>query len=201
MHLDSLGLKMNKIKIKEAIIVEGKDDAANLNRVVDAEIIITHGFGLNKAIENNILRAAKARGVIIFTDPDYAGKGIRKRVDNLLLDVGIKAKHAYLSREEATKKDNIGVENADEEALLSALEAAKAVSDDNKNIYQAEDVLALGLSGREYSKELRQAVAKHFRISYGNGKAILKQLNLYAVPRQNLLKYIELYRRENGKIN
>lgn len=48
--------------IKEVIIVEGKDDYSAVKKAVDAEIIITHGFGLNEKIYQQIDYAYKKRG-------------------------------------------------------------------------------------------------------------------------------------------
>ena len=73
-------LKDNKMKIKEIIVVEGRDDVTAVKRALDAELITTGGFGFPKGVMERIKAAQKRRGVIIFTDPDFAGKKIRKKI-------------------------------------------------------------------------------------------------------------------------
>ncbi len=182
---------MNKQQVKEAIIVEGKDDAANLKRVIDAEIIITHGFGLNQQIAKRICEVARQKGVIIFTDPDFAGKGIRKRLSELLESPEYSVKHAYLSREEADKNGNIGVENASKEDVLTAIMAAKPMLTEIDDIYTYKDIQDFALTGTKASKVKRIAVGKHFRIGYGNAKQLLKQLNRYGIDREELVAFLK----------
>ncbi len=59
--------------IKEIIVVEGRDDVTAVKRAIDAELITTGGFGFPKGVMERI-KANERRGVIIFTDPDFAGE-------------------------------------------------------------------------------------------------------------------------------
>ena len=68
------------MKIKEIIVVEGRDDTAAIKRAVDAQTIETHGYGIKKQTWKLIEKAYRERGIIIFTDPDYAGMEIRRRL-------------------------------------------------------------------------------------------------------------------------
>lgn len=68
------------MKIKEIIIVEGRDDTAAINRAVEADTIETHGFGMSSAMWKELETAAKSRGIIVFTDPDHAGEQIRRKI-------------------------------------------------------------------------------------------------------------------------
>ena len=65
--------------IKETIVVEGKDDISAVKNAVDAEVFQVNGHAVrkNKSIEKLKL-AYENRGIIILTDPDYAGDEIRK---------------------------------------------------------------------------------------------------------------------------
>ena len=67
------------VKIREAIVVEGRYDKNTLSQVVDAPILETAGFGIMKdKMQLNLLRrVARERGLIIFTDSDGAGFVIR----------------------------------------------------------------------------------------------------------------------------
>ena len=62
--------------IKEIIVVEGRDDVTAVKAAVDAEVIAVSGFGINKNTIDKIKEAQKRKGVIILTDPDFAGEKI-----------------------------------------------------------------------------------------------------------------------------
>ena len=84
------------IKIKEAIVVEGRYDKNTLSQIVDAPIFETSGFGIFKDKErmNMLRRVAQKRGLIVFTDPDGAGFVIRNHIKSAI--DGRYLKHAYV---------------------------------------------------------------------------------------------------------
>lgn len=131
--------------------------------------------------------AAKTQGIIILTDPDHAGENIRK---HLVKKITGKIKHAYITREEGNKKGNIGVENADGEAILAAIMRAKPVVEKIVKIYTPQDMQYYGLSGASDSKAKRIAVGKRFRIGYGNAKQICERLNAYQIAKEELEHYL-----------
>ena len=67
------------VKLKQAIVVEGRYDVNTLRQLVDAPIFETRGFGImNDREQLALLRAAaRRRGLIILTDSDGAGFVIR----------------------------------------------------------------------------------------------------------------------------
>ena len=67
------------VKIREAIVVEGRYDKNTLSQIVDAPILETGGFAIMKDKEQLALlrRVAQMRGLIVFTDSDGAGFVIR----------------------------------------------------------------------------------------------------------------------------
>lgn len=176
-----------KPHIKEVIVVEGRDDASNLKSVVDAEIIMTHGYRLSKGTLHKIKHAAQTLGVIVFTDPDHVGEQIRNR---LIKEVPYPMKHAYISRQEGHKAGNIGVENASKEALLAALLSARAILSEPQATFSHEDMQAYGLEGHQASKQLRTALGQHLNIGYGNAKQFLKRLNNYGISRQEVEAFV-----------
>ena len=70
------------LKIREAIVVEGRYDKNTLSQVVDTLILETAGFGIFRDPERMALlrRAAERRGLIVLTDSDGAGFVIRNRI-------------------------------------------------------------------------------------------------------------------------
>lgn len=117
-------------KVLETIIVEGRDDHAAVCAAVDADIIITNGFKIRKPVAERIKMAAQREGIVVFTDPDFAGENIRRNIESLLHEAFEEGeyviRHARLVREDALKDGDIGVENASAEAILHALQRAGA---------------------------------------------------------------------------
>ena len=177
-----------KKRIQEVIVVEGKDDISAVKRAVDAEMIEVNGFAVRrKSTLDKIKNAAERTGVIVLTDPDFAGEKIRKTIENYVPDV----KHAYISREEGRKGDNIGIENADPEAILKALEGAKFKVATERNEFTMTDMIENGLSVGANSKMNRQKLGSILKIGYANTKQFLSKLNNFGVTREEFQKGVE----------
>ena len=67
------------IKIRQAVVVEGKYDKIKLSGIIDAPIIQTDGFGIfkDKELQKMIRTLAERQGIIVLTDSDSAGFKIR----------------------------------------------------------------------------------------------------------------------------
>lgn len=159
-------------RIKETIVVEGRDDQTAVLAAVEANIICTHGYGIKQSTLDEIKKAYETCGVIIFTDPDHAGKNIREKV----LGVCPNAKQAFLTKEQAYKDGDIGIENAKPEAIVNALKAA-AANVGGKDRYTMADMDRLGLSGSSDSAKKRAELGAKLGIGGGNAKTFLKKLN------------------------
>lgn len=171
------------LKIQELIVVEGVDDVDAVKKAVQAEVLPVHGFAVkSKKTLDKILFASERVGVIILTDPDHAGQTIRDTIEKAVPNV----KHAYISRKEGTKKDNIGVENASSEAIIAALEKARFKLVDEPETFTLKDMDQYGLSGAQGSKERRQELGQTLRIGYGNTKQFLARLNHFGISREEL---------------
>lgn len=166
-------------KIKEVIVVEGKDDVAAVKRAVDAELIITSGFGLNSRIFKQITMAYKRCGIIILTDPDFTGEKIRETLTKRFPN----AKHCFLPRAEATKGDDVGIENASPESIREALAKVKTLSVTRAAIFSKIDLIRNDLEGNPSASDRRNELGKHLGIGYGNAKQFLSRLNRYGVTR------------------
>ena len=167
--------------IKEIIVVEGRDDVTAVKRALDAELITTGGFGFPKGVMERIKAAQKRRGVIIFTDPDFAGEKIRKKIAAEVPG----CKHAFLPREEAKKDDgDIGIENASPKSILAALERVRTESTVKRDEFKQVDLIRNGLIGNEDASHRRDELGKILGIGYGNAKQFLSRLNNYGVSRE-----------------
>ncbi|EOD00283.1 ribonuclease M5 [Caldisalinibacter kiritimatiensis] len=166
--------------IKEVIVVEGKDDVAAVKRAVDAEIITTGGFGFPDDLMDRIKTAAEKRGVIIFTDPDFAGEKIR----NIISKEVKNCKHAFLPRDKATKDGNIGIENATKEDIIEALKNARVESATERKEFTKSDLIRNGLIGNESASDRRDKLGRILGIGYCNSKQFFKRLNNYGITRE-----------------
>ena len=169
-----------KTKIDQVIIVEGRDDIINLKKYFDAEIIATHGYGISQQTIKRIETAYKNKGIIILTDPDFAGEKIRKRL-NLMFP---NASNAFISRQDALKDDNVGIENAAGDVLTDALLKVHQISTSTKEEFQRSDLMKNGLIGENDSSNKRNLLGKILGIGYANGKQLLGRLNGYGITRE-----------------
>ena len=173
--------------LKETIVVEGKNDAAAVRRAVEADIIITSGFGINGNILERIRTAQERHGVIVLTDPDFMGEKIRKAISDKVKGV----KHAFLSKEEAEAKGDIGVENAAPESILRALSLAKYELEEVQTTFTSEDLAYYGLMGGQNAAELINRLGSALGIGYSNAKQLINRLNKYGISREELEAALE----------
>ncbi|RXZ68799.1 ribonuclease M5 [Fusobacterium necrophorum] len=187
-----------KPKIQEIIIVEGRDDISAVKAAVDAEIIQVNGFAIRK--KGNIDKIKKAyenKGIILLTDPDYAGNEIR----SFLQQHFPKAKNAYISRSEGKKGEDIGVENAKPEAILRALQLAKCNIEEEENSFSMQFLYDLHLVGHPKSSTYRELFTSLLGIGYSNGKQLLSKLNRYGFSEQEILEAHQKMKEEYEKQN
>ena len=159
------------IRIREAIVVEGKYNKIRLNSAVDALVIETHGFGIFKDRELlNLLRLlAGERGLLVLTDSDSAGFVIRDYLSGVIPPDRIK--HAYIPqltgkerrKTSRSKEGLLGVEGIDcgiiEDAIRRAgatIENETANSNDREPPLTKLDLFEAGLTGGEKSAERRR---------------------------------------------
>ncbi len=166
--------------IKEVIIVEGKDDVSAVKKAVDAELIITGGLGFGHELIEKIKVVAKRRGVIIFTDPDFAGEKIRKIISREIEN----CKHAFLPKDKATKEGNIGIENAEPKDIIEALNSARTESIERRSEFSNADLLLYKLIGTTGSTQKRADLGRILGIGYCNSKQFLSRLNNYGITRE-----------------
>ncbi len=181
-------MELTKRSIVETIVVEGRDDLINLRRCIDADIIVTDGYHIRKKTLLAINEASKKNGVIIFTDPDRAGDLIRKRVESACEG---SVKHAYITRDEAIKSGDLGVENASVDAITSALSMARVKEQEQVSEFCQNDLYALGLSGSSDAAKNRVFLCDKLRIQRSNSKSLLRALNSYGISKNEVETIME----------
>lgn len=196
-----------KPKIKEAIVVEGRDDTLAVSKAVDAIIIETHGFGLSDKTWKILDKAYRERGLIILTDPDHGGRSIRRKILNRFPG----SKEAFVSTEKASKKGDVGIENAAPDDIWEALSKARAslapssgertkeryknsyeeshkeqYKDTHKEGYDMSLLVKWNLVGESNSRKRREVFCDNLGIGYSNAKGLLKKLNQYEINQEEI---------------
>ncbi|AMV60702.1 Ribonuclease M5 [Pediococcus damnosus] len=166
-------------KIKEVIVVEGKDDTVRINKAVNADTIETRGSAISEQTIDQIRRLQEERGVIVFTDPDFSGEKIRKTISAAVPDV----KHAFLARKDAvpSKKGSLGVEHATPQAIRDALDKVYTEVSDAPQTITRTDLLDANLIAGQHAKQRRMELCEILNIGYVNGKQLLKRLQLFQI--------------------
>ena len=180
------------VKIKEAIVVEGRYDKNTLSQIVDAPILETAGFGIFKDKQQMKLlrKVAQLRGLIVFTDADGAGFVIRNHIKSAIPAKFLK--HAYIPdipgkerRKSAPGKEGkLGVEGMTPEIILQALRKAGATIEGETEKRTAcaitkGDLMVLGLAGLPGSEDKRKALMKKLDFpEHMSPNALLQALNL-----------------------
>ncbi len=196
------------IKIKEAVIVEGKYDKIKLSSWIDGLIIETGGFQIFSDREKIELlrRLADTRGLLILTDSDSAGFLIRNHIQSCIPKE--KIRHAYIPdlygkekrKLHPSKEGKLGVEGIDPEILLESIRRSgasaieEAGSSEEKRKITKLDLYEDGFSGGADSSKKRQVLLRELGLPERlTAKALVPVLN-------SLVNYEE-YQKVVKKIN
>ena len=180
------------VKIRQAIVVEGRYDKNTLSQIVDAPILLTNGFGIMKDRKQlELLRCvAKKRGLIIFTDSDGAGFVIRNFLKGAIPAEFLK--HAYIPdilgkerrKSSPGKEGELGVEGMRPEIILDALRKSGATVEGETLVRTQQNItkqhlMELGLSGGQDSAAKRLTLLKKLGLpEHMSSNAMLQALNL-----------------------
>lgn len=190
------------IKLKQAIVVEGRYDKNNLCQLVDAPIFETSGFGVmkDKQMLAFLRSVAKKRGLVILTDSDGAGFVIRNYLKGALPKEHVL--HAYIPdiygkerrKRCAGKEGKLGVEAMTPQVLMQALQNAGVQCEQTQEaaapkITKTQLYLA-GFSGVENSARKRKQLFKELGLPEHLGSnALLDALNILMTREEFLQRY------------
>lgn len=194
------------LKIKQAVIVEGKYDKIKLSGIIDAPIIQTDGFGIfkDKELQQLIRMLAEKRGILVLTDSDSAGFKIRSFIGSTVDPKTIK--HAYIPdifgkekrKTEPSKEGKIGVEGVSQEVIMQALANAGVLYEDSaepERPITKTDLYSAGLTGGENSSEKRAALLRYYALpSRLSANSLVKVLNCITTYERFLQDLTEIER-------
>lgn len=165
------------LRVKQAVVVEGKYDKIKLSSVIDGVIIPTNGFNVFKNRETlELIRYfAETSGIIILTDSDAAGFKIRsflkgavgkgEIVNVYVPDIFGKEKRKTIP----SKEGKLGVEGMEKAVLLEAFRKAGIIAKEDGERSEREPITKLdlyecGLSGRKNSSEMRKKLLAELKL-------------------------------------
>ena len=158
------------IKLKQAVIVEGKYDKIKLSSLLDAVIITTDGFGIFKDKEKlSLVRTlAKSCGLVILTDSDSAGFKIRSYIKGCITEGEIinvfvpQIKGKEKRKEKPSAEGFLGVEGLNPDVLKKALNDAGVMSENSnkENFLDRARLMDDGFIGKENSSVMRAMLLK-----------------------------------------
>ena len=180
------------VKIRQAIVVEGRYDKNTLSQIINAPILETSGFGImkDKATLQLLRRIAKTRGLVIFTDSDGAGFVIRNFLKSAIEPQYLL--HAYIPdipgkerrKDKPGKEGKLGVEGMTPEVIIQCLRRCGATFEDEDAssscpAISKQDLVDLGLSGGKNSAELRKKLLSKLDFpEHMSANAMLQALNV-----------------------
>lgn len=179
---------MEKIKISQAIVVEGKYDKIKLSSFIDGVIIVTNGFGIykDKDIVQLIRYYAQRQGIIVLTDSDTAGFRIRGHIKSIVPKGKIINLYApeILGKEKRktypSKEGKLGVEGINVNVLKALFEkvGVKGEIRENPSPVTNLDFFQLGITGKKNSSRLREKLLDKLELpKLVSSKALLEIVN------------------------
>lgn len=199
------------LKIREAIVVEGRYDKIALEPLVDTAVFTTDGFGIFRDKEKMALlrRVAEKRGLIVLTDSDGAGLVIRNRLRSSIPAQYLK--HAYIPdipgkerrKKTGSREGTLGVEGMKPAVLEEALRRAGATTEGERDAapITKADLSALGLSGGANAAEKRLFLQGQLGFpAKMSANALLEAVNALFARGEFLSWATELLQQESGSV-
>ena len=189
-------------KIKEVIVVEGKDDTKQIDKAVNADTYETNGSALSADDIAHLKKLQATRGLIVFTDPDFNGERVRKMISQAIPGV----KHAFIRRDQGVPTEahgSLGVEHANPEVIKAALAHVYTEEEQADAQYSRHDLAVAGLLSGKGARTRRERLGQILGIGYGNGKQLLHRLNVFRIAPAQFQAAVQQIKREeaDGKIS
>lgn len=185
-------------KIKEVIVVEGKDDTKQIAKAVNADTFETNGSALSSSDLKQLAELQKTRGLIVFTDPDFNGERLRKMISRAVPGV----KHAFIRRDQGVPDEahgSLGVEHANPAVIKAALEHVYTQETEPEVAITPAMMRQAGLVGGNNARTRRERLGQLLGIGYGNAKQMSKRLNMFRVSAQRFETAIEKINQEEKR--
>ncbi len=180
------------IKIRQAVVVEGRYDRKKVENILDTIIIETDGFAIfkNKEKQALIRRLADTRGIVVLTDSDTAGFKIRSFLGSIVSPD--KVTHAYIPdilgkekrKDKPSKENKLGVEGMTSEIIMQALDRAGVTCEQTEKADKIPvtkiDLYEDGITGTGNSKKKKALLLKKLNLPERlSTNSLLKLINTF----------------------
>ena len=199
------------IKIKEAIVVEGKYDKIKLSEIFDTIIIKTDGFHIykDKKTVDLLRKLAKTDGLIVLTDSDNAGLMIRNHLKNVLS--GENVKHTFVPKVYGKEKRKVlpsksgilGVEGIENDDILNAVLKVCTVLDENyirnekKEDFTRLSLFKMELYGKDKSSLYRKKLLNILNLPENMSVTMLLDVLNSLYSKNEIYEIVEKIKKEN----
>ena len=183
------------IRVKEVIVVEGKDDTKQILKAVDADTYETNGSAISQDDLEKLAKLQKSRVLIVFTDQDFNGERIRKIISKAIPEV----KHAFIKRKEGVPTEahgSLGVEHATPDVIRASLKHLYTQAVEPQLTFNSHDLQQAGLIGQADSRKRRERLGQILGIGYGNGKQLVHRLNMFQIDYAAFIKAVQQINQE-----
>lgn len=180
---------MNKLKVNDVIVVEGKTDKQFLLSFIDSIILETNGSAISKAFLNELKEISRHQSILVITDPDSPGEKIR----NTIIQILPESKHIYLDKTQAIHKNKVGLAQCSKDYILEKLkEKISFKRNPAHSDITLHDLLVFGLIGTNAAADKRFKLCDSLHIAPCNGKQLLQKLHWMNISKEMLKKYLSL---------
>ncbi len=188
---------MNKIPIRQLVIVEGKYDKITLENIIDGTIVACNGFGIfkDRELQSSLRAMALHNGAIILTDSDRAGNAIRSQLQRILQGARVYTLYipALKGKERRksvpSKEGYLGVEGMESEVLRKLF--AEFRDEPILSRIKATDLYELGFTGTFGSSEQKRLLLEALSLPRSlSNNALLRELNRRFTP-ESFLEFVK----------
>lgn len=172
-----------KLYLNGVLVVEGKEDASYLSNYIESEIVVINGYEMSESTINYL----KGKAVIVFSDPDEAGKQIRKTLNEKLDNVI----NVEIDITKCIKGIKNGVAECSIDEIMAKLQPYSMKNPAKLQQIQNSDLYNLGLVNGDLG--LRNFVCEKLNLGKCNGKTLLKRLNANNISLEELINVVEEY--------
>lgn len=172
-----------KLYLNGVLVVEGKEDASYLSNYIESEIVVINGYEMSKSTINYL----KGKAVIVFSDPDEAGKQIRKTLNEKLDNVI----NVEIDITKCIKGIKNGVAECSIDEIMAKLQPYSMKNPAKLQQIQNSDLYNLGLVNGDLG--LRNFVCEKLNLGKCNGKTLLKRLNANNISLEELINVVKEY--------
>lgn len=173
----------------QIIVVEGIHDVARVKEAYpDVSCVITNGSEISEETIKLIKELSLKNEIVIFTDPDYPGERIRKRISEAVPN----ATQAFLKKSLCISKNHkkVGIEHASVEDIKDSL---NKLIRPNKQVTRLKtiDLVELGLTGTPNAEKKRDSISMRLNIGCPNTKSFILRIQMLGITYDELKKLVE----------